>query len=107
MNLNANELKALNRLKTFLQDQESFVDLLVFGSKALSSSTSESDIDVLLIVREFDRDLQALIDDLIFELNLEYDCLMSVVIFNQYELESGPMSESPLYRSAMQQGVRF
>ncbi|MDZ7760153.1 MAG: nucleotidyltransferase domain-containing protein [Desulfovermiculus sp.] len=106
MNLNQNELKALTRLKTFLQNQESFVDLLVFGSKVLSLSTSESDIDILIIFREFDHDLQALIDDFIFELNLEYDCLMSVVIFSLDELESGPMSESPLYKSAMQQGIR-
>jgi len=106
MDLNQDELNALTRLKTFLQDQESFVDLLVFGSKVRGSSTQESDIDVLIIVREFDRDLQALIDDMIFELNLEYDCLISAVIFNQDELESGLMSESPLYRSAIQEGIR-
>ena len=106
MDLNQDELNALTRLKSFLQEQEKFVDLLVFGSKVLDSSTSESDIDVLIIVREFERDLQASIDDMIFELNLEYDCLISAVIFSQDELEHGPMSESPLYRTAIQEGIR-
>lgn len=106
MDLNQNEVKALTRLKTFLQDQENFVDFRVYGSKARGSSTPESDIDVLIIVRKFDSDFQSLIDDMIYELNLEYDCLISAVIFNQDELISGPMSESPLYRTAMQEGVR-
>lgn len=106
MNLNQDELNALTRLKFFLQEHESFVDLVVFGSKVRGTSAQESDIDVLIIVGEFDRDFQALIDDMIFELNLEYDCLISAVIFNQDELESGPMSESPLYRSAIQEGLR-
>lgn len=106
MDLNQNEVKALTRLKTFLQDQENFVDFRVFGSRTRESSTPESDIDVLIIVREFDRHLQSMIDDRIFELNLEYDCLISAVFFNQDELISGPLSESPLYRTAMQEGVR-
>ena len=106
MDLNQNEIKALTRLKTFLQDQENFVDFRVYGSRARGTSTPESDIDVLIIVREFDSNFQSMIDDMIFELNLEYDCLISAVIFNQDELISGPMSESPLYRNAMQEGVR-
>ncbi len=106
MDLNQDEIKALTRLKTFLQGQENFVDLRVIGSKTRGLSTPESDIDVLIIVRKFDRDFQALIDDMIFELNLQYDCLISAVIFNQDELESGPMSESPLYRVAMREGIR-
>jgi predicted nucleotidyltransferase len=106
MDLNQNEVKALTRLKTFLQDQENFVDFRIYGSRARGTSTPESDIDVLIIVREFDSNFQSMIDDMIFELNLEYDCLISAVIFNQDELISGPMSESPLYRNAMQEGVR-
>jgi len=106
MELNQNELMALTRLKTFLQNQENFLDFRVYGSKARGSSTPESDIDVLIIVREFDSNFQSLMDDMIYELNLEHDCLISAVIFSQDELESGPMSESPLYKTAMHEGVR-
>jgi len=106
MALKQNEVKALTKLKTFLHDQEKFSDFWVFGSKARGSSSPESDIDVLIIVRDFDSNFQLLIDDMIFELNLEYDCLISAVIFSQDELVSGPMSESPLYRTAVQEGIR-
>ena len=45
------------------------------------------------------------IDDLIFEINLENDCLITALYFSQEELEKGPLSESPLYKKILQEGI--
>ncbi|MFP4573995.1 MAG: nucleotidyltransferase domain-containing protein [Desulfobacterales bacterium] len=107
MNLQPNESEALRRLKTILQNQENFVELRIFGSKAKNLSTADSDIDVMIIVRKYSPDLQSLIDDTIFDLNIQYDCLISAIIFSQEELDNGPMSESPLYKTALQEGIQL
>lgn len=107
MNLEANELEALKRLKAILHQQKNFVDFWVYGSKVRGQSTAESDIDVMIIVEEYSHDFQSMIDDIIFELNLEYDCFISATIFSRDELENGPMSESPLYKTAVKEGVRI
>jgi len=36
---------------------------------------------------------------------LAYDCLISVVIFSRWEVEEGPLSESPLYKRILKEGV--
>lgn len=107
MNLQPNESEALRRLKTILQNQENFVELRIFGSKAKNLSTADSDIDVMIIVRKYSPDLQSLIDDTIFDLNIQYDCLISAITFSQEELDNGPMSESPLYKTALQEGIQL
>jgi len=107
MNLRANEKKALGRLKNILQEQGDFVDLWIFGSKAKGSSTKESDIDVMIVVRENGQALQSMVDDVVFDLNLQHDCLISAIVLSQEEIEHGPMSESPFYKAAIHDGVRL
>jgi predicted nucleotidyltransferase len=107
MQLKSNELEALTKLKNILLEQEYFIDFLVFGSKAIGLSTSESDIDVLIIVKNNNYEVQDMIDDIIFDINIQYDCLISAVIYDLDELQNGPMSESPLYKSALKEGVRL
>jgi len=53
------------------------------------------------------REIETLIDDMVFEINLEYDCLISVLIFGSDELQRGPMRESPIYRAINGEGVRI
>ena len=50
--------------------------------------------------------IESEIDDLIFEINLKYDCLISAVYFSHYEIEYGPYGESPIYKKAMVEGIR-
>jgi len=107
MDLKPNEKKALEELRQFLKKKISNIDLWVFGSKARQNSSSESDIDVMIIVDSYDQDIQAFIDDVTFELNLQHNCLISTVVFSRDELEKGPMSESPLYKTAVNEGLRF
>lgn len=38
-------------------------------------------------------------------MSLDYDCLISVVIFGRQELEEGPLGESPLYKRILAEGV--
>jgi uncharacterized protein len=50
--------------------------------------------------------LQTLVWDEAYETNLKNDTLISIVIFDRNELDNGPMSESPIYKKIMMEGIR-
>jgi hypothetical protein len=103
--LSENERTALARLKKALEGRFNVIDFRVFGSKARGEATPESDIDVMIEVEDYNPAVESGIDDLIFSINVEFDCFISAVIFGRKELEEGPLGESPLYRVIAKEGV--
>ena len=105
--MKSNERAALRKLKREIGKILNLADYRVFGSKARGEEFPESDIDVMIEVENYTPDVEALIDDLIFEINIDYDCLISAVIFGSKELHEGPLRESPIYRSISREGIRI
>ena len=103
----SNEKKALDALKARLQKKYALLDFKVYGSKARGSDTPDSDLDVMLVIDKLTPLVESEIDDLIFEINLEYDCLITALFFDREELEFGPLSASPIYKKILQEGVRL
>lgn len=106
INLPENEKKAVSNLKTFLMEKYNLYDFRVFGSKARGNASSDSDLDVMIEIEDYNPVVESAIDDLVFETNLNYDCFISTIIFSRRELEEGPLSESPIYKSIQKEGVR-
>jgi len=103
--LKENEERALKILKEALGNKFDIIDLRLFGSKARGESSHESDIDVMIEVTDISPEIEAQIDDMIFEINLENDSFISAVIFSRKELEEGPLAESPIYKIVQKEGV--
>ena len=89
-----NERAAIFKLKRELEKALNLVDYRVFGSKARYEESPESDIDVMIEVENYTPEVETLIDELVFEINLDHDCLISAVIFGSKELHEGPLRES-------------
>jgi len=102
-----NESKALNSLKIELNKRYDLLDLKIYGSKAKGLDTPDSDLDVMVVLKNLTPLIESEIDDLIFEINIENDCLITAIFFDQEELEVGPLSESPIYRKISQEGIVF
>jgi len=104
--LSENEKTALSKLKKALEERFNLIDFRVFGSKARGEATPESDIDVMIEIEDYNPIAESEIDDIVFKINLEFDCFISLVIFGRKELEEGPLGESPLYRVIEREGVK-
>lgn len=104
--LKQNESKAVMALKKKLMKEFNLVDFRVFGSKVKGEATAESDIDVMIELEEVTPEIEALIDAIIFTINLKFDCFISAIIYTRQELEEGPMSESPLYKAIEREGIK-
>ena len=61
------------------------LDMKIFGSKVRGDFQRESDIDILLIVRDRDARVREYISEIASDLNLEFDCLISPVIYTEAE----------------------
>ena len=99
------ERRALDALKSKLENKYELLDLKVFGSKAKGFDNPESDLDVMIVLKNLTHDIESEIDDLIFDINIEHDCLITAIFFSQEELRAGSMSESPIYKKIIQEGV--
>jgi uncharacterized protein len=104
--LSENERAALAKLKKTLEERFNLIDFRVFGSKARGEAVPESDVDVMIEIEEYNPLTESAIDELVFKINLEYDCFISVVIFGRRELEEGPLGESPLFRVIEREGIK-
>ncbi len=84
--------------------RDQLVKLILFGSWALETATIESDIDLLVVLegdiqpgREIDRMI-----DIITEIDLKYDTLISVVPIAREEYEE---RNSPLLLNVRKEGI--
>jgi uncharacterized protein len=104
--LTDNEIVAVLRFKEVLQDKFDILDFRVFGSKARGDASQESDIDIMIEIEDYSPEIASEIRNIAFEINLNYDCLITTTIFSRKELEEGPLSESPLYKTIELEGVK-
>jgi len=100
-----NERKALSMLKNLLEKNYDLRNFRIYGSKVKGSDSPESDVDVMIELEDWSPTIESEIDDLIFQLNISYDCLITAVYFSRKELEEGPLSESPLYKTILRNGI--
>jgi len=105
MPVSPDEKKALNALRTALLENYSLLDLRLFGSKAKRTDSRDSDLDIMIVLEDSSPSIESEIDDLIFEINLKYNCFITAIFFSRKELESGPLDESPIYKKILQEGI--
>ena len=104
-NLKANELVALRKLKEALTRDFQLVELRLFGSKARGDSDPESDIDVLVVLRECDWQTKRKVFDLCFDIGLENDVLLSPIVYSRSRFQSGLTRVTPFYQNVEREGV--
>ncbi len=99
------EKTALDQLKKTLCERYGISSVIVYGSKARGDDSPDSDIDVMIVLDDDSSQVKTAVDELVYDINLTYDCLISVVFFGRKELEEGPLDESPLYKRILAEGV--
>ncbi|MEW6375784.1 MAG: nucleotidyltransferase domain-containing protein [Thermodesulfobacteriota bacterium] len=105
MKLAENEERALKELREELFTKYRIIDIRLYGSKARGEGREDSDLDIMIEIPEYDREMVAEIDDIIYRINLEHDVFISALVFGKDELEEGPMSEAPIYKVIQREGV--
>ncbi len=103
--LSPNESAALRKLKAALARDFRLVELRLFGSKARGDSDQESDIDVLVVLEDYDWEVEKAVCDLCFAINLEFHVLLSPVLYRRSEFDSDLTRITPFYQAVTREGI--
>ncbi|MBI5893716.1 MAG: nucleotidyltransferase domain-containing protein [Deltaproteobacteria bacterium] len=103
--LTDNELKALQSLKGLISEKYKLLEFVVYGSKASGTDTVESDIDLMIELEDEILNARWDIYKITADVNIEYGCVISPVLFSRKEIEDGPLGESPIYKRIAEEGV--
>jgi uncharacterized protein len=104
-NLSPNESAALRNLKAALARDFPLVELRLFGSKARGDSSQESDIDVLVVLEDYDWDTKMAVVDLCTDISINHGVLLTPVLYSRAEYNSGPTRATPFYQAVAREGV--
>lgn len=86
-------------------DNNAIQSVWVFGSKVRGTDDGESDIDLLIVVRNYSWQLEKAITELAVAVDLAQDVVLSDHIVDSRHFAQMLAQGVPLYRSAMEEGV--
>jgi uncharacterized protein len=104
-NLAPNESAALKKLKAALTRDFPLVELRLFGSKARGDSDKESDIDVLVVLEDYDWDTRMAVVDLCTDISIDHGVLLTPVLYSRAEYDSDLTKVTPFYQAVAREGV--
>ncbi len=96
----------LNRCAEVVHRKYPQAHIILFGSYARGKAHTESDMDILILLdSEPSADEKNELHDMIYEIGLEYDIVISVLIKSITSWESPISQASPFYKSVQDEGI--
>jgi predicted nucleotidyltransferase len=89
--------------KQFRQAVEKKYDIIemkLFGSFARGDYSKTSDIDLMVVLSKVDRDIEEDLFNIAYDLELEYDCVIDVIVLGQ-----GFNNNIPVYQNIQKEGI--
>ena len=126
--LASNERKALNELKKKINEKYPGTELILYGSKARGDYHKYSDLDVLVLINgnignELEEyyidlyggkklrvlgvinDIKKELRDIAYDIELDYDVIISLIIESNYYWNNGPIVHWPLHENIDKDGI--
>jgi len=105
--LNTNEQNAVNlfskKIRALLGEQ--LISMSMFGSKVRGDFSQDSDLDILLIVQDKNRERKEQIYDILLDIDLEFDPKISLKIFSKDEFDRNKKLGSPFVFNVEKEGI--
>jgi len=104
--MSSTEKVVLHRFRELVSRRLAIHQLLLFGSRARGDSTSESDMDLLLVVAgPVDAGVEDYVSDCAWEAGFEHGIVVVPVTVSREEWERGPLSSSLLALAVEREGI--
>jgi predicted nucleotidyltransferase len=92
--------KILIEFKDKIQQKYPLLEMRLFGSAARGDFSASSDIDVMVKLPKVNREIEEDLFDMAYDFELEYDCVIDVIVLPQ-DIDEG----IPIYQNIMLEGV--
>ena len=107
IDLTPGDRQAIEGAASLMRERFPVVRVILFGSKARGSSDLESDIDLLLLTsRPLDWRERDAITDVLFDVELQFDVVISTLVLPTEEWEQGPYLVLPIGDEIRRDGVQ-
>ncbi len=80
--------------------------IILYGSVARGSATEESDIDIAILVESDDKEMYDRLLDVVVEMDLENDVVISTVIIEEEQFEKWKEA-LPFYKNIKKEGIQL
>jgi len=80
-------------------------DMIIFGSKARDSATEDSDLDILIVIREGDWHQKQAVTQPGYMSAIETDVVPSFIVLTRYEWEQHRKRQAPFWQTVTRDGV--
>lgn len=102
--MNRKDLAIARSFKRLVQQRVSPLDVRVFGSRARGDATSDSDMDVFVVVEYATSDIERYISDCAWEAGFARDVVIVPVVVGKDRIE-GPLKESVFILNVYREGI--
>jgi len=105
--LNENEEAAIKEFSNTLKIKygNKIKSIRLYGSKVRGDSDKFSDIDLFILVDEKNAKIRQFILDTAYELNLKYDVILSVIIYDEKGFNNPITQITPFIKNVIKEGV--
>ena len=94
----------VGELKDRISGKYTIKEMRIFGSSARGDRKTESDIDIWVHLAHVNRQIEEDIFDMAFDLELEHDCLIDLIVVDDRVL-SGDQGTAPIYEKIRTEGA--
>jgi predicted nucleotidyltransferase len=91
-------------LKSEIISRYALKEFKVFGSSARGDRRKDSDIDIFILMPMANRQIEEELFDIAYDLELKYDCLIDLIIFDDRFL-AGQYASVPIYQKVLSEGL--
>ncbi len=91
-------------LKAEIASRYALNEFKVFGSSARGDRRQDSDIDIFILMPLVNRQVEEELFDIAYDIELKYDCLIDLIIFDDHSLAS-QYASTPIYQKVLSEGL--
>jgi predicted nucleotidyltransferase len=100
------DLNAVEETSSLLKAKFPVAEVRLFGSKTRGTDDPESDIDLLVLTsREISWRERNAMTDAIYDIQMKYDVVISLLVISQKEWNSGLVSALPIHDIIESEGI--
>ena len=103
--MDKNDLLLLRRFSAKIKDAFANPQIWAFGSRVRGTAVPESDLDICVVLDNFNSMDRALVSEIAWEAGFDAGVVISTIVFTREEFENGPPSASPLVQAIRLEGI--
>jgi DNA polymerase sigma len=103
--MNETDRTILSLFTASVRQQFPTAEIKAFGSRTRDTAAPDSDLDVCIVLEKLNDANDQMIMDIAWEVGFEHDVVISTVTYARSEFEHGPVSESPLIKTILHEGI--